>query len=95
MKWCPQNNTEEGEMGLLAAVFSDGTVRVFTVPLPSNQATPDYCIKMVPLFFFFSSHEAVLIKEPLLTCRMEYGECTCISWKTEDEIVVGCANGIK
>lgn len=38
LAWCPSGCYDSNRLGLLAAACSDGTVRIFSVPHPSNMS---------------------------------------------------------
>ncbi|KAG0029496.1 hypothetical protein BGZ82_007940 [Podila clonocystis] len=95
MKWCPNGNlmeagTEPGSLmrlGILAATFSDGTIRIFSIPEPKSlQAHLDIDI---------TSKETIYIQfpEPYVTLRLGEVCFMSINWGTPQRLVAGCTNG--
>ncbi|KAF9313856.1 hypothetical protein BGZ91_006148, partial [Linnemannia elongata] len=98
LKWCPtggfmgasSSNGDLTRLGILAAVFSDGTIRIFSVPEPKSlQAhlgigTPED-----------SSPEPIYIEfpEPFATIRMGDICFMCINWGTSERLAAGLTNG--
>ena len=72
----------EGRLGLLAGVFGDGIVRVLDVReewIGSEDGTVNLSVTEGAWEFDFG-------KEVM---------ATCIAWKSNTEIVVGCSNGVQ
>ncbi|KAG0366412.1 hypothetical protein BGX24_003706, partial [Mortierella sp. AD032] len=98
LKWCPtgghmdagSSNGDLTRLGILAAAFSDGTIRVFSVPEPKSLranlgiVTPEG-----------STPEPVYIEypEPYATIRMGDICFMCINWGTSERLAAGLTNG--
>ncbi|KAK3834430.1 MAG: hypothetical protein JOS17DRAFT_45530 [Linnemannia elongata] len=97
LKWCPTGGRMDAgssggltRLGILAAVFSDGTIRIFSVPEPRSLrahlgiGTPEN-----------SSPEPVYIEfpEPFATIRMGDTCFMCINWGTSERLAAGLTNG--
>ncbi|KAG0351503.1 hypothetical protein BG005_009010 [Podila minutissima] len=95
MKWCPNGNlmdagTEPGSLtrlGILAATFSDGTIRIFSIPEPKSLQEH--------LDIDASSKETIYIQfpEPYVTLRLGEVCFMSINWGTPQRLVAGCTNG--
>ncbi|KAF9310853.1 hypothetical protein BG003_008034 [Podila horticola] len=95
LKWCPNGNlmeagTEPGclmRLGILAATFSDGTIRIFSIPEPKSL--------QAHLGIDASSKETIYIQfmEPYVTLRLGEVCFMSINWGTPQRIVAGCTNG--
>ncbi|KAG0019666.1 hypothetical protein BGZ81_009635 [Podila clonocystis] len=95
MKWCPNGNlmeagTEPGSLmrlGILAATFSDGTIRIFSIPEPKSLQTH--------LDIDSNSKETIYIQfpEPYVTLRLGEVCFMSINWGTPQRLVAGCTNG--
>ncbi|KAG0088312.1 hypothetical protein BGZ92_006314 [Podila epicladia] len=95
MKWCPNGNlmeagTEPGSLarlGILAATFSDGTIRIFSIPEPKS--LQDH------LDIDASSKETIYIQFPEAYVTLRLGEVCfmSINWGTPERLVAGCTNG--
>ncbi|KAG0281143.1 hypothetical protein BGZ95_006442 [Linnemannia exigua] len=98
LKWCPtgghmdagSSNGDLTRLGILAATFSDGTIRIFSVPEPKSLrahlgiVTPEG-----------STPEPVYIEypEPYATIRMGDICFMCINWGTSERLAAGLTNG--
>ncbi|KAF9124944.1 hypothetical protein BGW39_007775 [Mortierella sp. 14UC] len=98
LKWCPTGGrmdagASDGDLtrlGILAAAFSDGTIRVFSVPEPRSLqahlgiATPEG-----------STPEPIYVEypEPYATIRMGDICFMCINWGTSERLAAGLTNG--
>lgn len=109
LQWCPKGGDERHErpegdkLGLLAGVFTDGTVSVFAVP------DPDAVRKEVeveegkllagefPYFLSASKGEAdvglTVSATPVLVLRLPNTTCVSFSWGSHETIAAGCVNG--
>ncbi|KAF9390209.1 hypothetical protein CPC16_005255 [Podila verticillata] len=95
MKWCPSGNlmeagTEPGSLvrlGILAATFSDGTIRIFSIPEPKSLKAH--------LGLNARSKETIYIQfpEPYVTLRLGEVCFMSINWGTPQRLVAGCTNG--
>ncbi|KAF9932211.1 hypothetical protein FBU30_008766 [Linnemannia zychae] len=98
MKWCPtgslmdagSSNGDLTRLGILAAAFSDGSVRIFSVPEPNslrehlNIVTPGDSIPE-PVYLEYP--------EPYVTIRMNDINFMCINWGTSERLAAGLSNG--
>ncbi|KAF9901911.1 hypothetical protein EC991_005559 [Linnemannia zychae] len=98
LKWCPTGGymnaaSSDGDLhrlGILAAAFSDGTIRIFSVPEPRSLRahlgidTPEG-----------STPEPIYVEypEPYATIRMGDICFMCINWGTSERLAAGLTNG--
>ncbi|KAL9025324.1 MAG: hypothetical protein Q9196_005831, partial [Gyalolechia fulgens] len=86
LRWCPMPRNfrspdqEETKtpIGLLAAVFSDGNVRVLNIHLPESSTQET---------IYLNSTNAAFTAKPPSTL------CTSVTWLSPTHLAVGCANG--
>ncbi|CAO3566070.1 unnamed protein product [Mortierella alpina] len=98
MKWCPEGSFKEAgpaldeldRLGILAATFSDGTIRIFSVPEPDNLR-----YKLGQSNAGNDDPEPVYIEypEPYATLRMGDICFMSISWGTSERLAAGATNG--
>lgn len=81
LKWCPipQEINDPKEIGYLAGIFGDGTVKVLRVTLQDVGVDDETSF--------------VRIVTPLFEGRISETLCTCLTWMSTHEIAAGCANG--
>ncbi|KIY46871.1 hypothetical protein FISHEDRAFT_46417 [Fistulina hepatica ATCC 64428] len=90
LKWCPlpthdsisdASHGKPRKLGLLAGVFEDGSLSIFTVPEPADfeagGAGPVY----------------VKLPEPLVCIELEEGCCTALDWANSEVLAVGTSYG--
>ncbi|KAF9952474.1 hypothetical protein BGZ72_006186 [Mortierella alpina] len=98
MKWCPTGSFKEAgsapdeldRLGILAATFSDGTIRIFSVPEPGSvraklgrSSTGD--VNPEPVYIEYP--------EPYATIRMGDICFMSVSWGTSERLAAGATNG--
>ncbi|KAG0203210.1 hypothetical protein BGX28_004443 [Mortierella sp. GBA30] len=98
LKWCPTGNLKEAgsapdeldRLGILAASFSDGTIRIFSVPEPSSLRA-----KLGRTTAQGTNPDPVYIEypEPHVTIRMGDICFMSISWGTAERLAAGATNG--
>ncbi|KAL2008045.1 hypothetical protein VTN00DRAFT_8027 [Thermoascus crustaceus] len=85
LAWCPmaRASREEDEedisknLGLLAGVWGDGTVKVLDIKLSRDPNATE----------FYKVHSPAFSAKPPSTV------CSCVTWLSPSDIAVGCANG--
>ncbi|KAI9663352.1 MAG: hypothetical protein M1831_002636 [Alyxoria varia] len=84
LRWCPNYQTSvqfddsfEKNIGLLAVLTGDGTVRILNVPCPSSIGITEY--QHYPVAAFTSCPPSTI--------------CTCLTWVSPTVLAAGCANG--
>ncbi|KAF8945084.1 hypothetical protein BGZ47_003269 [Haplosporangium gracile] len=98
LKWCPTGGLMDAgsssgdltRLGILAAVFSDGSIRIFSVPEPKSLRAHLGIRNLED-----SSPEPVYIEfpEPFATIRMGDICFMCINWGTSERLAAGLTNG--
>ncbi|KAG9319166.1 hypothetical protein KVV02_002462 [Mortierella alpina] len=98
MKWCPTGSFKEASsapdgldrLGILAATFSDGTIRIFSVPEPGSLRD-----KLGRPNTGDNTPEPVYIEypEPYATIRMGDVCFMSVSWGTSERLAAGATNG--
>jgi transcription factor C subunit 6 len=81
MRWCPVPDKEEpvrDRLGLLGTVFSDGSLRVFDMPLPKGDS---------------EEVEYIHIEQAAFESRPPESLCTCLTWLSSKSIAAGTADG--
>lgn len=83
LSWCPCprqiNDENEGHLGLLGGVWSDGTVKVIDVKL--NRDAPE------------GETEHAHLDVPFFEARVPATICTCFTWLSPSDIAIGHSNG--
>ena len=84
LKWCPDyqasvqfEDAYEKNIGLLAILTGDGSVRILNVPCPSSIGVTEY--QHYPVAAFASCPPCTIF--------------TCVTWVSPTVLVAGCANG--
>ncbi|OQE05821.1 hypothetical protein PENVUL_c021G04429 [Penicillium vulpinum] len=85
MVWCTLPRTKRAEdaeeekesIGLLATVWGDGYVRVLDIKIDGGSQETEF----------------LKIKSPAFEARPPSTVCTCVSWLSPSDLVVGCGNG--
>ncbi|OQE40905.1 hypothetical protein PENCOP_c005G04907 [Penicillium coprophilum] len=85
MVWCTLPRTERVEdeeeekesIGLLATIWGDGTVRVLDIKTGRGSQETEF----------------LKIKSPAFEARPASTVCTCVTWLSPTDLVVGCGNG--
>ncbi|KXG48948.1 uncharacterized protein PGRI_028180 [Penicillium griseofulvum] len=85
MAWCPfprtgrvEDEEEEKEyIGLLATVWGDGSIRVLDIKIGRESQETEF----------------LKIKSPAFEARPPATVCTCVTWLSPSDVVVGCGNG--
>ncbi|KAF9200808.1 hypothetical protein BGZ49_008948 [Haplosporangium sp. Z 27] len=98
LKWCPTGcfmpaGSEPGDLprlGVLAAAFTDGTIRIFCIPDPISLQSH---LGLNPAVG--TSSETIYIKypEPYATIRLGDVNFMSISWGTANRLAAGATNG--
>ncbi|KAG0333535.1 hypothetical protein BG004_000793 [Podila humilis] len=96
MKWCPTGNLMEAgpeagslkRLGILAAAFTDGAVRIFSVPEPKSlqnhlDINNDKTSETIYIEFV----------EPYVTLRLGETYPMSINWGTSERLMAGYSNG--
>lgn len=84
LSWCPcprQTDNEDGRLGLLAGLWSDGSLKVVDVKL--SEATPER----------ERETEYLHLDTPFFKAKIPGTICTSFSWLSPSDIVVGHSNG--
>ncbi|KAI1307348.1 hypothetical protein EDD11_004495 [Mortierella claussenii] len=98
LKWCPTGGLMEagpaeddlGRLGILAAAFSDGTIRIFSIP------DPDSLIGRLGVNAAEgSTPDSIYIEylEPYATLRLGDVNFMSINWGTSERLAAGVTNG--
>lgn len=93
LQWCPHVRTDEARVGILAAAFGDGAVRVYSVPRTvSNRSAASSASASSAAA---SSTVPILFLVPLAVCGATAQPATCLRWSTAERglLVVGTAAG--
>lgn len=82
LKWCPMpcsKDHPEGmrHLGLLAGIWSDGTIRIIDVAVPKNSQQTQY----------------IQIERTGFESKPPDALCTCLTWISSTRIATGCSNG--
>lgn len=82
LKWCPMVGEDNGQssgvsMGMLAGIWSDGTVRVLDVVQPAESNATRY----------------LRVQRAVFEARPPDTICTCLTWVSRSRLAAGCANG--
>ncbi|KAG0297838.1 hypothetical protein BGZ98_000415, partial [Dissophora globulifera] len=98
MKWCPtgcfmEAGSEAGDisrLGILAAAFTDGTIRIFSVPDP--RSLRHHLEKVVSSG---TQHDTIYIQypDPFVTLRLGDVNFMSINWGTAHRLAAGVTNG--
>ena len=90
LKWCPvpqpvnkgKSSEAEVNLGFLAGLWGDGTVRVIEVKYNNARR----CL---------SDEETNYLKisKPLFTSKPPNSVCSCVTWLSSSDVAVGCSNG--
>ncbi|RPB14864.1 hypothetical protein P167DRAFT_533847, partial [Morchella conica CCBAS932] len=79
----PRENADERDLGLLAAVFRDGNIRVIQVRLPEQTAEEEAG----------GATAFVKVTTPAYTLSLDATLCTTLTWLTPHSLIAGCSNG--
>jgi transcription factor C subunit 6 len=82
LKWCPTSyqshmQSDEDHPGVLAGVWSDGTLRILDVDLSQDMDETRY----------------LRVERAAFKARPPDTICTCLTWVSSTRIAAGCANG--
>ncbi|KAH0613787.1 uncharacterized protein H6S33_005673 [Morchella sextelata] len=80
----PRENADERDLGLLAAVFRDGNIRVIQVRLPEQTAEEEEA---------GGATAFVKVTVPAYTLSLDATLCTTLTWLTPHSLIAGCSNG--
>lgn len=80
LKWCPAVAEADTNLGYLAGVFGDGTVRIWCVAKKGGEERPE------PQFRRLTS--------PAYTLQVPDSGCVTIDWISDVQLAAGCMNGM-
>ncbi|KAG0053577.1 hypothetical protein BGZ83_000861 [Gryganskiella cystojenkinii] len=98
LKWCPYGNWMEAgqepgdlpRLGILAATFSDGTIRIFSIPDPSSlikgRKTESSSSEKPDVVY-------IRYREPFATLRLGDICCMSVSWGSAERLAAAGTNG--
>ncbi|KGO77888.1 hypothetical protein PITC_060690 [Penicillium italicum] len=103
MVWCNLPRTKRAEdeedgnesIGLLATVWGDGYVRVLDIKAGRGSQETEFREYTFCEFFTSSANvqDIVKIKSPAFEAKPPSTICTCVTWLSPSDLVVGCGNG--
>ena len=76
-EWCPTPLHQSRNLGLLAIVTADGTLKILDMPIPSDD---DSIVRL-------------LVKEAAISFEPADTTCTCAAWLSPSRVTAGCADG--
>ena len=100
LKWCPMprdpriNGSETRvHLGLLAGIWSDGYMRVLDLYLDAHRGSSTTYGMLVENTTIVTNSTIVKYKSASFEARPPETLCTCVTWLSQTDIAVGCANG--
>lgn len=105
ISWCPMARASREEddedisknLGLLAGVWGDGTVKVLDIKLSRDPNATEFCKKYKPTnavnTFLTDTCDTDRVLSPAFSAKPPSTVCSCVTWLSPSDIAVGCANG--